>query len=145
MDVSYRTRCSVVDSIPATASGFTLIEVLITLFITAVGLLSLAALQIQGLRATHSAVMRTHAVAFTTEMAERLRATALSVASSSCSVIPCPPPTLSAAEIEDWRARIAQALPAGTGSVETAVTATDVNVDWNDHGTAQQLSLSLMP
>lgn len=136
MDVSQCSLYSVNSNsrhyiIPSTARGFSLLEVLITLFIMAVGLLSLAALQIQGLRAAHGALLRTQAVALTTEMAERLRSDGANGPNT--------------ADIQDWQTRIAQVLPGGDGSVEFLAPPDAVRVRWDDHGEARQVTLSLTP
>jgi type IV pilus assembly protein PilV len=56
------------------ARGFTLIEVLVTLFVVAVGLLSVAGLQAISKKVNYDAVQRTTATALATSMVERLRA-----------------------------------------------------------------------
>jgi type IV pilus assembly protein PilV len=54
--------------------GFTLIEVLVTLIVMSVGLLSLAGLQVIGLRTNHSAYMRSQATIMSYEIVDRMRA-----------------------------------------------------------------------
>lgn len=58
------------------ACGFTLIEVLITVFVLAVGLLALAALQTRSLRDTAAAQMRSTATLLAYDIADRMRANA---------------------------------------------------------------------
>ncbi len=55
-------------------SGFTLLEVLITLIIMAIGLLGLAGLQTMSLRANHEAYLRGQAVVQAYDIADRMRA-----------------------------------------------------------------------
>ena len=57
-----------------THSGFTLIEVLISMLILAVGLLGLAGLQATGLRNNLSAYNRSQATQLAYDMADRMRA-----------------------------------------------------------------------
>lgn len=59
---------------PAIAAGFTLIEVLITLFITAVGLLSVAGLQALSSKVGYDAVQRTTATALAQAIIQQMRA-----------------------------------------------------------------------
>ena len=135
MDVSNCNYGIISDkSLDMGSPGFSLIEVLITLLITSVGLLSLAVLQIQGLRA----VMRTHAVAFATEMVEQLRTSA-----GHFEVIPLPSPDLDHAQLQDWQTRIQLALPEGSGTVEKVDLETNIGVAWDDHGAAQQFTVSI--
>lgn len=55
------------------ARGFSLLEVLIALVILSVGLLGLAALQAEGLRGSSSALQRTTAVSYVSDIADRMR------------------------------------------------------------------------
>lgn len=110
------------------AQGFTLIEVLVTLAILSVGLLGLAALQIQGLRGTHDALLQTQAGVLTVAMAERLRAE-----------------PLAAQDTRQWQTQLAERLPAGDGSVTTDTATVTVQVRWNDRGTPQHYDLSYTP
>jgi len=54
--------------------GFTLIEILVTLFILAVGLLGLAGLLFEGMRNNQGAYLRTQASILAYDMADRMRA-----------------------------------------------------------------------
>lgn len=64
-------------------SGFTLIEVLVTVVVVSIGLLGLAGLQINGLRASVSSEARSKATLVASDIIERMRANPLGVASSS--------------------------------------------------------------
>lgn len=59
---------------PATHLGFTLIEVLVTVIVLAVGLLSMAKLQLSALKSTDSARLRTIATDASYDLADRIRA-----------------------------------------------------------------------
>ena len=54
--------------------GVTLIEVLITVLVIAIGLLGMASLQLNGLRANHDAYYRTQASIFAADLSDRIRA-----------------------------------------------------------------------
>lgn len=56
------------------SGGFTLIEILVTLFILAVGLLGLAGLMVDGMRNNQGAYLRTQASILAYDMADRMRA-----------------------------------------------------------------------
>ena len=56
------------------ARGFTLVEVLVALVVMAVGLLGIAGLYVEGLRAGRTAVYRSTAVTLAADMADRIRA-----------------------------------------------------------------------
>jgi type IV pilus assembly protein PilV len=53
-------------------SGFTLIEVLITVLITSIGLLALAAMQVRALQDSHSSFQRTLVIVQANDLVERL-------------------------------------------------------------------------
>ena len=54
--------------------GFTLVEVLVALVVMSVGMLGIAALYLEGLRAGRTALYRTTAVNLAGDMADRIRA-----------------------------------------------------------------------
>lgn len=56
------------------ARGFTLVEVLVALVVMSVGMLGIAALYLEGLRAGRTAIYRTTAVNLAADMADRIRA-----------------------------------------------------------------------
>lgn len=55
------------------AKGFTLIEVLVTLVITSIGILGVSILQLESLKASQDAITRTKAVNLASDMADRIR------------------------------------------------------------------------
>lgn len=61
------------------AAGFTLVEVLVTIVVVAIGLLGLAGLQISGLRANTSSEARSKATLLATDIIERMRANPVGV------------------------------------------------------------------
>ncbi len=118
--------------------GFTLVEALVTLLVLSIGLLGVAALQLNSLRANHSASLRSQATFLAYEILDRMRAnraaaltlnayeTALGDPAPSCaSVAEC--------DLADWRNGLST-LPAGDGAIER-VPGTDVfrvTVQWDD-------------
>jgi type IV pilus assembly protein PilV len=62
------------------ARGFTLVEVLISVFVLSIGLLGLAGLQVTGLQNNHSAYLRSQATILAYDMAERMRANPVGLA-----------------------------------------------------------------
>jgi len=61
-------------TIPRTARGFTLIEILIALVIFSIGLLGLAGMQLRGSEGTNMAYFRSQATLIANDMAERMHA-----------------------------------------------------------------------
>ncbi|MHB1245188.1 MAG: type IV pilus modification protein PilV [Sulfuriferula sp.] len=122
--------------------GFTLLEVLVTIIVLSIGLLGLAGLMATGLRNTHSAYQRTQAAWLAYDVIDRMRANltyvnaaplpndydiTLGTATSASS-------GLAAADINNWKTTLANALPAGDGSVATvsATRRVTVIIQWND-------------
>lgn len=62
-------------------TGFSLLEVLIAIVVTSIGLLGLAAMQATGLRNNHSAYHRSQATVLAYDIADRMRSNAISMAS----------------------------------------------------------------
>lgn len=127
--------------------GFTLIEVLVTVIVLAIGLLGLAALQFSGLRYTHSAYQRSQATILTNDIIDRMRVNR-TVAESGGYVIgigdnpgsvsctgagaSCDPGTLAGADLFEWKQSIEAVLPAGDGAVAQDGATFTVTVQWDD-------------
>jgi len=54
-------------------TGFTLVEVLVALVVLSIGLLGIAALYVETLRANRSALVRTQAITLASDLADRIR------------------------------------------------------------------------
>lgn len=109
--------------------GFSLIEVLITVIILAVGLLGIAGLQAMGLRFNQSALLRTQATQLAYDMADRMRTNAqgfsagnydlpASTAVADCeSTTGCTPAQMATNDMFEWSSVLSNTLPAGVGVV----------------------------
>lgn len=109
--------------------GFTLLEVLISMVVLAVGLLGVSGLQVTGLRSNHSSLMRTQATLYTSDMADRMRANSTgfnagdydipaAVAKADCGTTTgCTPQEMADNDMSVWSAEIGNTLPSGTGMV----------------------------
>ncbi|MGJ8690158.1 MAG: type IV pilus modification protein PilV [Gammaproteobacteria bacterium] len=109
--------------------GATLIEVLISLLILAIGLLGMSGLQTVGLRNTQSAYLRTQASIASNDIVERVRANLQGVEAASynnnagavtaaCNtLVGCSFAELAANDVAEWNANLAADFPVGTGTV----------------------------
>ena len=110
-------------------TGFTLIEVLVSVLVLSIGLIGVAALQGVSLKNTQSAFMRSQATALAYDLADRMRANRLSAeiglydpdtaaAVSACkSTTGCIPQDMAKHDLAEWNAAIATYLPMGQGFV----------------------------
>ena len=118
----------------ASHSGFTLIEVLITLVIFAVGLLGLATLQLRGMQYIHSAYVRTQAQVLSYDMLDRLRANRVvamntnsydwdldaepAALATNCATTVCTGAQMALFDIYEWRKIVSEHLPQGKGEIK---------------------------
>lgn len=101
------------------ALGFSLIEVLITLFILSFGMLGLAATQTQALRAQRNADAQSQAVQRVGAMLERLRIDRHGALAGTYDQ-PCSddPGSAVSAQVRAWLAGLVNALPQAKGCIE---------------------------
>ncbi len=120
-----------------TQRGLSMIEILVTLVIVAVGALGLAGMQLMALKFNKEASVRSIATELTMELSDRMRlniagvsatkydrslgytaALSTAVADPGCGKTQdCTSTTLAQLDLHDWLDAIATALPGGTGSV----------------------------
>lgn len=137
----------------AKQTGVTLIEVLVSVLIFSVGLLGLAALQLNALKFTESASLRTEAVFLAYEAADRIRASArvssggqgvslsqyavgldtVPVCKDSCAV--------HTRDLAEWKQNLA-GLPGGKGSISVgAGNMATITVQWQENRTQADLDI----
>lgn len=122
--------------------GASLLEVLVTIVIMAVGLLGLAKMQVSNLRNNQNSLYRTEATFLASEILDSMRvlnnvahdkASHYAVANGN-SPAQGPSP-IALADVSDWKARIAQALPDGDGSIAVNGRIATIRIEWNDRRT----------
>jgi type IV pilus assembly protein PilV len=138
--------------------GFTLIEVLVALVVMSVGMLGIAALYLEGLRAGRTALYRTSAVNLAADMADRIRANQPAGnayagigpgADESCvnGDADCTPVQLAADDWFSWTGQIEAQLPEGAGAeIEVGAAPTPVytiTLRWPEIGQDEPASYSL--
>ena len=110
-------------------SGFTLIEVLVSVIILSIGLVGVAGLQAISLKNNQSSFMRSQATALAYDMADRMRAnvlsattglydpTAAATTSGCASTSGCSEQQMAENDLAEWNAAITTYLPMGQGYV----------------------------
>lgn len=140
-------------------SGFTLVEVLVSLVILAVGLLGIAALYVDSLRASRTALLRTQAIAVASDLADRIRANRDACSTAGCpytgsgtltasceTTTGCTPEQLAANDLKRWGDSAAFLLPGFTGSVAFTAGAPNqyvVTVTWTEPDSGVDSSYAL--
>lgn len=138
---------------PRSARGFTLVEAMVALLVLSVGLLGIAALYVETLRASRSALLRTQAVTLASDLADRIRANRVPANAYACGN-PCNAAsalnTVATADLTAWLANIGALLPGGTGQVtfiDDGLTTTpdvyNIQVSWTEVGQANPVTYQL--
>ena len=123
--------------------GFTLLEVMIAVFVLAIGLLGMAHLQITSLKHNQTAEFRTQAALLAADMLDRMRANrdAAHNGNYAISLASDPPESTNSiadADIVDWQNNIATFLPNGDGGIACGAFTInteficDVTISWTD-------------
>ena len=93
--------------------GFTLVEVLIALIVLSIGLLGIAAMYVETLRANRSALSRTQAIALASDLADRIRANRVPANNYTGTGVNAQ----AIADLAAWEDSVADQLPGGDGIV----------------------------
>lgn len=116
--------------------GFSLVEALIALIVLAIGLLGIAGLYVETLRASRSALFRTQAVTLAADLADRIRANrqpANAYTGGGANA-------LAVTDLAAWNAAVAATLPDGAGEIRfrdalgIAPPAYMIRVSWTEPG-----------
>ena len=125
--------------------GATLLEVLITVVILAVGVLGAVKMQILSLHGVNSSYNHGLAAHLANDMADRMRINSVSVLADSynhaaapaaypdCAAVACTTAQLASFDVGNWQAEIANTMPGITGQVERgAGNNFVVTIRWDD-------------
>lgn len=124
--------------------GSSLLEILISLLVIAVGLLGLSAMQTVSLKNINNSHFRALATVYAYDMAERMRSNLDGVtagnydnitapgANTSCGGAICTAAEIATLDGFQWNAQIASELPSGTGTVTENANVYTITVTWNE-------------
>ena len=127
--------------------GFTLLEVLISLLVLAIGLLGLAGLQTVALSYNHSAYLRTQATFLAYDMLDRARANreeavgggySMTINSSptggtNCTTSSCSQSAMAHFDKVEWKNSLKDLLPGGNGSVSIEDNNLVITIQWREN------------
>ena len=132
-------------------AGFSLLEVLISIVVTSIGLLGLAGMQAAGIRNNHSAYHHSQATVLAYDMADRIRANRSSASNyqtsfmtlaaaqaqpecvSSISETVCSAADMAENDLFDWNTALAAAIPSAVGTITLTGGLYTVSVSWDDN------------
>ena len=143
----------------ANQQGFSMLEILMTLFMLTLWMLASAGVQSASLQFNKAAQFRTQAVYFATDIAERMQANKTGAtagnytysgsstdASPNCASTTCSPAELAAWDLGEWGARVTAALPNATASVTPLAVGNPVTytivISWTDRRNDRTYSTS---
>ncbi len=118
-------------------SGFSLIEVLVTMVVIALGLLGFAGLQVHSLKSNRISMQRSQATILASDILDRMRANRANAASYALALnANASGTTVVAQDLIAWEANLASSLPSGNGAVDVANNPTvNIQVQWTENGT----------
>ncbi len=127
----------------ASCRGMTLLEVLIAVLVSCIGLLGLAGLQTASVRFNASAYYRSQATSLAYDLADRMRANREAALDGDYDALDLedPPPacpvgaavgSMAAIDMAGWRNALACALPLGTGDVTHDDDEFTITVQWDE-------------
>jgi len=143
-------------------TGFTLIEILVSLIILSIGLLGLSSLQLTALQRNTSSYNRSLATSLAYDIADRMRANKVATdgdayvtgladaptSATSCigAAANCDPNALAAYDLDEWKCQLGNhndhaactatglqgSLPEGVGQITRAGNVFTITIKWND-------------
>lgn len=128
------------------ATGLTLVEILITLLVVSIGLLGVAGLHSFSMRNNYDALMRSHASALASEIADRMRvnrdlvytggASDYNIAISDAAPAVVTGSSQAVRDVNEWLATLANQLPNGDGriAIDQATRVVTIEVQWGERG-----------
>jgi type IV pilus assembly protein PilV len=127
------------------ARGFTLVEALIAMLVLSIGLLGIAALHVETLRAGRSALLHTKAVSMSAGLAERIRANRVPADAYAGAGTNA----RASADLDEWHALVASELPGGAGEIRfasgtpTTPASYTIRVRWTEADRAEPAAFEL--
>lgn len=142
MKTSITDRYQMMNSHPARVTGFSLIEVLVTVVIVSIGLLGIAGLQLSSLKNNDSSFLRSKSTILSNDMIDYLRANRQQAISGDYNIdlnafsalnTPSGTPTIAETDRYRWFKQIDQNLPNAKAAINCDANAVcAVRVEWDD-------------
>ena len=128
------------------AQGFTLIEVMVTVLILSLGLLGLAAMQLNALKNAHGSQLRNQATTLAYEIGERIRSNRAAAmddhytiaageapaTTPDCEALLCAANEMADYDLGQWKSALVLQLPSGEGAIERSGDLLTVRIFWDE-------------
>jgi len=123
-------------AMPGRSAGFSLIEILISMLVLGIGILGMAALQLNSMKFNQTAAVRTQATFLAYDMSDRLRSNrAKARAGAYDTGLDGVAPTgssITAIDLQQWKLALDTQLPAGAGAIERDGNVVRITVQWSE-------------
>ena len=146
MDTAHRRRAALSQRVAST--GFTLIEVLVAVLVTSLGLLGLAILQARSTDFNHSAYLRSQATQLAYVITDRMRANRRAALNGEYDAVDFADPqpvcgeqaagSIAVRDIAAWRSAIGCSLPQGHARIQRNGSVFTIGVQWDDSRAEQE-------
>jgi type IV pilus assembly protein PilV len=118
------------------ARGFTMVEVLVSIVIVAIGLLGMAGLTAASLKSNNTSYYRSQATVLANDILDRMRANVVQARGQQYDIAAGPAYTAAAGTLqrfdcEEWFAAVQAALPGGTGTVDVNAGTATIVITWD--------------
>jgi type IV pilus assembly protein PilV len=134
------------------AGAVSMLELLVAVLITSIGLLGIAGAQLKSLRATNELMARTQAMEMANDMLDRMRLDRDSAIAGGYDTLfvpapvdpdaPVSPSSFADSEVTAWRASIADLIPSGEGQVAVTGIAASIRMRWGDPADYKTLDIT---
>ncbi|MFT5032651.1 MAG: type IV pilus assembly protein PilV [Bacteroidia bacterium] len=126
--------------------GATLIEVMVSVLITVIGVLGAASLQMNSVKFNHLANTRSYATMLAYDVIDRMRANRdpallgnydLALSASAPSASTQSGSSIAALDLQDWLSELSASLPGGDGSIVRNGSTFTITVQWDESRVSQ--------
>ena len=118
-------------------SGFSLLEVLITLLITAIGLMGFAAMMLNSMKTNRTAMQRSVATAYAYDIIDCMRANRTAAVAGNYNTkfedaAPITLTTVAQNDLKIWKDALSGSLPSGQGQISLSGNTVTVGIKWTE-------------
>lgn len=118
-------------------SGFSLLEVLVTMIIVAVGLMGFAAMMVQSMKNNRISMQRSTATFYAYDIIDCMRVNQTAAVAGNYDIdftdsIPSCTSAVAACDVNSWRTALSTLLPSGQGKITVTGNTAKVEIKWTE-------------